>query len=146
MDKRLEGRRYINGSWGELWWDGEKIAGISKFELKITPEREDVPGDGLDMDSKIVALKVEGSFTVKKIYSRSVDKLVKNWLQGLDPRSTLIGKLADPDTYGSERVTISNVWFNESAIMQFEKKKTVEEEYKFGCTASGIRFDELISN
>lgn len=144
MDERLSGRRYINGSYGELWWDGEKIAGINKFELKLTPEREDVPGDGLDMDAKIVAIKVEGSFTVKKLHSRAVDKLIKNWLQGLDPRSTIIAKLSDPDAYGSERVTIENVWFNETAIIQFEKKKVTEEEYKFGCTASGIRFDELI--
>lgn len=145
MDKRLEGRRYINGSWGELWWDGEKVAGLSKFELKITPEREDVFGDGLDIDSKITALKVEGSFTVTKLYSRAVDKLVKAWLEGLDPRAKLIGKLSDPDAFGSERVSIGNTWFSEATILQFEKKKVTQEEYKFGATASSIKFEELIA-
>ncbi len=77
MDERLSGRRYINGSYGELWWDGEKIAGINKFELKLTPEREDVPGDGLDMDAKIVAIKVEGSFTVKNCIQGLLISLLK---------------------------------------------------------------------
>ena len=129
MSKKYRGRNVVSGSWGELWWDGEKLAILNKFELKTTPERVDIPGEGLDIDSKIVAVKAEGSFSVKK----------------LDPRSELIGKLDDPDAFGAERVSVRNVWFNEISIMSFEKKKEVDEEYKFGCTASDIVYEESIT-
>ena len=56
--KKLLGKRFISGSWGELWWDGEKILEVSKFEAKVTAEREDVnQGGTLDVDSKLVGLK-----------------------------------------------------------------------------------------
>ena len=142
---KLRGNRVINGSFGELWWDGEKLLDVSKFEAKITAEREDVVQAGtLDIDSKLVALKGEGSFTVKRVYSRVLKKLINEWKKGIDPRSTLIGKLSDPDAYGSERVAITNVWFSDANIMSFENKKVVEEELKFGFTASDVEVQELI--
>lgn len=144
MNNKFRGNRVVSGSWGELWWDGEKIFDVSKFELKVTTEREDVPGEGLDMDSKLVGLKGEGSFSIKKVYSRGINKLVKAWLEGIDPRSGLIATLDDPDAFGAERVSVNNVWFEEATIMQFEKKKTIEEEYKFGFTPSDVNFEELI--
>ena len=145
MSKKYRGRNVVSGSWGELWWDGEKLAILNKFELKTTPERVDIPGEGLDIDSKIVAVKAEGSFSVKKLYSKNTKRFLEAWNQGLDPRSELIGKLDDPDAFGAERVSVRNVWFNEISIMSFEKKKEGDEEYKFGCTASDIVYEESIT-
>ncbi len=144
--KKLLGKRFISGSWGELWWDGEKILEISKFEAKVTTEREDVnQGGTLDVDSKLVGLKGEGSFTIKKVYSRTLKKLIESWKQGIDPRSKLITKLHDPDSFGSERALFNNVWFIDGTIMNFESKKLVEEELKFGFTPSDVEFQELIA-
>ena len=39
---KLRGNRVISGSWGELWWNNDKIFDVSKFEAKVTAEREDV--------------------------------------------------------------------------------------------------------
>lgn len=144
--KKLTGKRFISGSWGELWWDGEKILEISKYEAKVVTEREDVnQGGTLDIDSKLVGLKGEGSFTVKKVYSRTVKKLIESWTKGIDPRSKLITKLDDPDSFGTERVVLNNVWFSDGSIMNFESKKLVEEEFKFGFTPSDVEFQELIA-
>lgn len=142
---KIEGYRQINGSWGQLWWDGDLVIEVIGFEAKITPNREDVPQAGsLDSDSKITSLKGEGSFKVKKVYSRGITKLLKAWQEGKDPRSQLVGKLADPDAYGNERIVINNVWFNELTLMQFETSQKLEREYSFGFTASSVKFPDTI--
>ncbi len=144
--KKLRGNRVISGSWGEVWLDGEKILELSKFESKIVTEREDViQGGSLDVDSKLVALKGEGSITCKKLYSRTYKKLISNWVKGIDPRFKLVGKLDDPDSFGSERVVIDNAWFIDGTLMSFEGKKIVEEELKFGFTPSDVEFQETIN-
>jgi hypothetical protein len=145
MARKVPGNRQINGRWGQIWWDGELVYEIESFEAKVVANREDVQMAGeLDIESKITGLKGEGTMKVKKVYSRGLDKLVKAWTKGTDPRSQLIGKLADPDSYGTERVAINNVWFNEATIMQFEQGQKLEREYPFGFTPSDVTFPDLI--
>ncbi len=145
--EKLRGNRIISGSWGSLWLDGDRVIDIVKFEAKLSTEREDItlPGS-MDIDSKLVALKGEGTMTTKKVYSREWDKFAKKWLEGLDPRSKIIAKLSDPDSFGTERVIINNVWFIGVDIMNFESKKPIEQELKFGFTASDLQFVESILN
>lgn len=147
MGNTIEGYRQINGSWGQLWWNGELICEVDTFEAKITPNREDVMLAGsLDVDSKITGLKGEGSFKIKKVYSRGVMKIVKAWRAGTDPRSQLIGKLSDPDTIRKqgERVVINNAWFNELTLMQFELGQKLEREFTFGFPVSGVEYPDEI--
>lgn len=142
---KIRGNNQINGSWGQLWWDGELVFELESFEAKVTAEREDVVID-MDKDSKLVSLKGEGTLKVKKVFSRGKKKLLDAWKQGEDPRSTLVGKIKDPDTVGkqSERVSIGNVWFNELTLMQFEKAKKLEEDYTFGFTPGDADFIDTI--
>ncbi len=144
---KIPGYRVINGSFGQLWWDGELIFEVSSFEAKITPSREDILMAGsLDVDSKITNLKGEGSFKIRKVFSRGVNGLLAAWKAGKDPRSQLIGKLADPDTKNKakERVVIDNVWFNALTLMQFESGKVLEREFTFGFTPSDVDFPDTI--
>lgn len=142
---KIPGYRQINGTFGEIWWDGEKVFEVLSFEAKVTPNREDVPQAGsVDIDSKMTGLKGEGSMKVKKVFSRGVIKLLDAWKKGQDPRSQLIGKLADPDAYGSERVVINNVWFNDLVLMQFETGQKLERDFPFGFTVSDVDFPDLI--
>jgi hypothetical protein len=147
MANKIPGNRVITGTFGKLWWDGELIFEVESFEAKITPNREDVQMAGsLDVDSKVTNLKGEGSFKIKKVFSRGIEKLLNAWKRGEDPRSQLVGKLADPDTKGkaSERVVINNVWFNELTLMQFEVGQKLEREFPFGFTPSDVEFPDLI--
>lgn len=141
----IRGNNQISGSWGQIWWDGELIFELESFEAKVTAEREDVV-IGMNKDSKLVGLKGEGTIKVKKVFSRGKKNLLEAWKKGQDPRSTLVGKIKDPDTVGnqSERISIGNVWFDELTLMQFETGKKSEEEYKFGFTAEDADFIDTI--
>jgi hypothetical protein len=143
----LRGKNQISGTFGKLWWDGELIAEIESFEAKVSAKREEVVMD-MDEDSKLVGLKGEGTIKVKKFFTRGKKKLLEAWKKGEDPRSTLQGKISDPDAIGkqSESVTIGNVWFDDITLLSFEKGKKVEEEFKFGFTPSDASFIDTIEN
>jgi hypothetical protein len=127
--------RVISGTHGFLYWDGELIFEVSSFEAKIKPNRETVTFAG-DMvsDSKLMGVEGEFTFKLKKVFSRGQIKLAKEFKAGRDPRSQLIGKLADPDAYGSERLVLDNCWFNDVTLMAFESGKMAEDEFGGGFT------------
>lgn len=141
-----KGLNQIAGTHGYLWWDGEQVFEVESFEAKITANREDVQM-GMDVDSKVTGFKGEGTLKIKKVFSRGISKLLDAWKKGTDPRSQLVGKLADPDAVGqqSERVVINNVWFNELTLMQFEKGQVLSVEFPFGFTPSDVDFPDQIN-
>lgn len=135
----IRGNKTLSGTWGELWIDGEKIFEFSKIELKVTVNREDVQL-GIDVDSKMTGLKGEGSYVVKKVYTRAkaaLEKLTK----GIDVRSEIIAKLEDPDAVGGqvERWSCDNVWMNEIPVVNWEKGGIIEEEQTIGFTPSDLQ-------
>lgn len=144
MANKIPGNRQISGNWGQVWWDGDLVLEASGFEAKATPEREDVPLYGGDIDSKMTGVKCEGTLKYRKVFSRGVKKLLKSWQEGRDIRSQFVGKLADPDAYGSERVVIDNVWFNELILMAWARGEKLEEEMPFGYTLSSVDFPDTI--
>ena len=136
---KIRGNKTLSGTWGELWIDGEKIFEFSKIEMKVTANREDVQ-IGLDVDSKITGLKGEGSYTVKKVYTRA-KAIVEKWQKGQDVRCSLIAKLQDPDAEGSqvERWACDNVWHNDLPVINWEKGGIIEEEVTIGFTPSDLQ-------
>ena len=85
------GNRIINGTFGTVWLDGEEIFEVESFEAAITFNREDVTMAGnLDTDSKVTGQSGEGSFTVKKVFSRGLAKFIQMTKDGKDVRSQLI--------------------------------------------------------
>ena len=144
-DVTYRGRRRWNGSHGKLWWENELIFEIVKYNCKVTANREDVP-IGNSLDSKVVSLKGEGSFTIKSVVNRNVAKFLEAWKAGQDPRTTLTGLVDDPDALDGqkERCSVDNVWFNEMTLMEFEKGKVVEKEFPFGFTPEDAAFLETV--
>lgn len=140
------GRRRWNGSHGKVWWDNLLLFEIEKFEAKVTANREDVLISN-SVDSKIVSLKGEGSFTIKSVINRNINAYLEEWKNGHDPRATLVGLIDDPDAPngGKERCSIDNVWFNELMLMTFEKGKVVEKEFPFGFTPEDAKFIEYVA-
>ncbi len=140
----IRGNRILSGTYAEVWVDGEKIFEVSKIELKVTANREDVQ-IGLDVDSKITGLKGEGSYVVKKVYTRAKAVLEK-WKKGSDVRVQIIAKLQDPDAVNGqiERWSVDNVWHNELPVVNWEKGGIVEEEVSIGFTPSDLtNLDEI---
>ena len=106
---------------------------------KVTANREDVQ-IGIDVDSKITGLKGEGSYTVKKVYTRA-KAILESWKKGKDVRCQIIAKLKDPDAVNgqTERWSANNVWHTELPVVNWEKGGIVEEETSIGFTPSDLQ-------
>ncbi len=140
---KVEGKRLINGTFGSVWWDGELLADIESFEAKITIDREEINMAGsLSKDSKVLGWSGEGTMKLKKVYSRAQKKIAMAIKDGQEVRSKIVAKLADPDAFGTQRVVLYNVWFNEVMLMAFEQKAKLEEDIPFGF--SDFDFPDLI--
>lgn len=145
QDTLYRGRHRWSGNWGRLWINDALIFEISKFEAKITTDRDDVI-IGQSKDSKIVSLTGEGSFTIKKVFDRGYSNLLEEWKAGHDIRSTFVGAISDPDTIKNQktRVVFDNVWINELPVMNFEKGTVVEDEITFGFTPEDVSYLETV--
>lgn len=143
-EQNTRGNHTISGAYGTLWLNNEKIAEIKSIEAKITAERTDVQL-GLSVDSKITALKGEGTLVINKVYSRG-KKIVEDWLKGKDVRSRIVTSVQDPGTPGKqeERVSIDNVWFNSIDLAKFTRGELIEEEMPFGFTPEDVSYENSI--
>ncbi len=142
----IRGKDQVSGNWGQFWIDGELYVEVNSFEAKINPNREDVPID-MDIDSKLISLAGEGTYSLKKMFTRGKAKVLEKWKKGEDPRFNFVAKIADPDTRGKqeEKISIGNVWLNELTLLTFEKGSLVNEEFSFGFTPSDSSFMDEIS-
>ncbi len=124
--------RIISGTHGYLYWDNEIVFEVSSASAKIVPSREDVTFSG-DMWNDTKLMKLSGEFTIKvrKVFSRAKN-LAEDFCRGRDPRSELILKLDDPDSYGAERVALHNCWFNDLPLAGFDNGAIVEDEFSGG--------------
>lgn len=82
-------------------------------------------------DSKVVGCKGTGSLTMHKVNSRMAIKVADMVRNKQDVRFTLISKLADPDAYGAERVSVSGVQFDDLTLFDWEAQKPLETETPF---------------
>lgn len=129
---RYRSNKTINGTYGSVWVNGERWLDVESFEAKVTIEYEDVNmAEDLATHKKMIGWSGEGSMTVKKVYSRGATLLARAVKSGQLPEITIVGKLADPDAYGVERVSIGEVTFNEFTLLAFERKTLMTEELPF---------------
>lgn len=128
----LKANRVINGTHGAVWVNGEKWFDLESLELKITLNYEDVNmAEDMGKKRKFMGWTGAGSIVTKKVYSRGTNLLAKAVKSGKMPDITITSKLADPDAYGTERVTVSDVTFDEFMLMKIEQKALLQEELPF---------------
>lgn len=60
--------RILSGSWAQVWVNGELWAECTGITAKITENRTDVQ-QGIDVGSKLVGLKGEGTLKVDHVYT-----------------------------------------------------------------------------
>lgn len=129
---KVKSNRQINGTFGSVWVNGEKWMDVESFEAKVTLNFEDVNmAEDLATHKKYTGWTGEGSLTVKKVYSRGASLMANAAKTGEIPDISIVGKLADPSAYGAERVSISEVTFNEFMLLKFEQKTLMTEELPF---------------
>lgn len=129
---KIPSNKQINGTFGAVWVNNEKWLDVDAFEAKVAINYEDINmAEDLATHKKMTGWSGEGSMTVKKVYSRGANLLANAVKNGVVPNISIVGKLADPDSYGSERVAINQVTFNEFMLMKFEQKTVGTEEMPF---------------
>ena len=80
------GSRAMNGTFGTVWTDGREIAEISAFQLKMAKNFDPINMCGqMAEDRKLVGVKITGSMTLHKVYSRG------RTTQTPPPRATMCG-------------------------------------------------------
>lgn len=113
-------KRILNGTFGEVWVDGEKIAECTACQGKVSKDKQTVNLCGQFMsDTKATSGSGTGSLTLYKVDSGFLQK--ENDLQnGVDRRYTVISKLKDPDAWGAERVAFYNVSLDEMTLADWQ--------------------------
>jgi len=122
----------INGTFGAVWVNGEKLANVKSFECKATLEFEDVAVcESLGTIPKYKGYSIEGTMTLNKVDSKIAALISDAILSGSMPEIILTSKLADPAAAEYENVEIDGVAITELTIMKFEAGSVVEEEVPF---------------
>lgn len=130
--KKVGSERVINGSFGELWIDGEYMAETTALEAKVTFEKSEVNQCGsLSKAYKITGYEGKGTIKLNKVSSYFIDKLSKKAKKGKTPSFTIISKLDDPDALGTERIQLNGCIFDDLTLANWEVKKLGEESVSF---------------
>ena len=131
MDK-YTAQQVMNGTWGELWIDGEYMAEVTAFEAKVSLDKTDVNMTRrLAKAQKVTGFSCGGSLTMNKVSSFFIRKLNEDMKRGRQTVCTIISKLDDPDAIGAERVVIKDAVFDELVLANWSAKTLGEEQVNF---------------
>ncbi|WP_312611370.1 phage tail tube protein [Oscillibacter sp.] len=138
----MDGYRVINGAFGSVWVDGSEVAEVNAFQVKISKNKSTLNFcRQMSEDFKITGVKITGSMTLHKIYSRGSDD-VEQVQAGRDVRKTLVGALADPDAFGAERIAVYGVSYDEVTVMDWAAAK--EGSITIPFTATRVEYLDKI--
>ena len=113
-------KRVINGTYGEVWVDGEKVAETTACQAKVAKNKETIYLCGKFMtDTKATSASGTGSLTMHKVDSGFIQRS-QGLQDGEDHRSTVITKLRDPDAWGAERIALYNVSFDDLTLADWQ--------------------------
>ena len=128
----IDERKIINGVHGAVFLDGEEVAEVKSFQAKLEFQKEEVKIAGkMATGTKYMGYSGKGSLALHKVNSRMIKAIGQQIKEGKEPRFTIIGKLADPDADGVERIAINNVSFDDLTLFDFEIKALGEIECPF---------------
>ena len=131
----LDTRKVINGTHGSLWINDQEVSEVKSFQVKAEFQKEEVKIAGqMATDTKYMGYSIKGSLSLHKVNSRMIRFISNSIKAGKEPRFTLIGKLADPDADGVERIAVKNVSFDDLTLMDWEVGAIGQSEHPFTAT------------
>ena len=131
----IDERKIINGVHGAVFLDGEEVAEVKSFQAKLEFQKEEVKIAGkMATGTKYMGYSGKGSLALHKVNSRMIKAIGEQIKEGKEPRFTIIGKLADPDSDGVERIAINNVSFDDLTLFDFEVGAVGQVECPFTFT------------
>lgn len=132
MKKGFRQEQVMNGTWGEVWFDGEYLAQITACKAEVGFKKSTIVQCGNLVDGqKITGLEPKGEIKFHKINSFVMKKLSDAVKTGKTPTHTIISNLADPDAVGAERVAYYGCILDKLILSDWEAGKLGEESYGF---------------
>ncbi|MFS1511090.1 phage tail tube protein [Chengkuizengella sp. SCS-71B] len=141
----LDATRTINGTFGEVWHDGEWLTNIKSAEATVELNKEEIQRAGTRwVAHKVTGLSGSGTMTGYKVTTEFIENIGKI----ADDRSgvfvtELILALKDPESFGAYRVRLKGVQFDNIPLINYEVGAIVEEELPF--TFTGYELLDTIS-
>lgn len=140
----LDVRRVINGTYGQVWLDDAEVMETYGMQAKIEKKKEEISICGKPgTETKMVGFTGKGTVKVRKVSSRMGRLLTEGLRNGIDQRYQIISKLADPDSYGAERILIKDVSFDDLTLADWEAAKAGAVDIPF--TFSDFEYMDMIN-
>lgn len=131
----MDGSKVINGTWAEVWIDSDLVGEAIGLQATATLQKAKIVTCGkLAADTKVTGIDCKGTLKLLKANSRMIQKLNDNLMNGKDTVCTIVSKLDDPDSWGSERISISDAKFDQLNLINWEAGKNGEESIPFTFT------------
>lgn len=130
--KGFRPEQVINGTYGELWFDGEYLAQVTACKAEVNFKKTAIPQCGTLIEGqKITGLEPKGEFKIHHINNFVMNKVSATVKAGRTPTHTIITSVSDPDAIGSERVSFTGCVLDKMILADWEAGKTGEESYGF---------------
>lgn len=124
--------KILRGAFGKVWIDDERFANVKSFEAKLTLNYEDVDVNGeLGTKKRYMGFSGAGTIVLHKFNSAIALKLKDAIKRGEMPQIKIVAAIDDPSSSGVERVSLTDVTFDELTLSKFENKGLLEEEVPF---------------
>lgn len=125
----------INGSFGEIWANGEYCAEVFGFTAEIDLGFADVNMvRNLGKAKKLTEYEGKGELKLNKVTSKFMRLVSENLKAGKQTTVSIISKLDDPDALGAERVSIKDATLEKLTLASWEAKSLGEETIPFSFT------------
>lgn len=125
----------MNGTFGEVWLDGDKVSECFGLEAKVEFEKEEIVTCGsLGTDTKLMAYKGTGSMKLYKMNSRMAQKLSDKIKTGENPRFQILSAIRPNKNGTAERILIKDACFDDLTLASWEVKQKGEVECPFTFT------------
>lgn len=132
MAKGFRSGQVINGTWGEVWFDGEYLAQVTACKAEVTFKKTAISQvQSLVDGQKITGLEPKGELKMHHINSFVMNKVSAAVKAGKTPTHTIISNVNDPDAIGAERIAYYDCVIDKMILADWEAGKTGEESYSF---------------
>lgn len=130
--KDFKATQVINGTWGQMWYDGEYLAELTSAKAEVGYKKTAVSQTMKMADGqKITGLEPKGEFKLHHVNDSVMKKEQAAVKAGKTPTHTIIMGVDDPDAVGAERVTLFNCVLDKMILADFEQGKLGERSYAF---------------
>ena len=131
---QFEDKRAINGTFGQVFLEGELVREATALKAEVQLQFLDVPMCGdLAKHRKMSGWECNGSITMTKINSRMAVLISDMIKEGKTPSFTIVSKLDDPDAHGAERVALKDVQFSSLTLADWSTNQigSVTQNFTF---------------